>query len=197
MRRSKAFTLVEVLIYGIILVVAGSAVIGLMISLRKTQVQITGGPTAHAHAQDAVAAVAAFVRRAPLCLTTAGCSGVINSAFKSASSDSLSVYTSSAGTTATFTNENGALNRAQGTSKVAIIPNSLTIKFEYLLSPEYTYTMAASTDSLKWLNEVPAESLQSVVAVRITATISRDDLSSVQSSIVRLRNSPKKVFGTS
>ena len=164
--------------------------------MRKTQALVTGQPTAHAQTQDAIAAVAAFVRRAPLCSTAFGCKANIDSAFESAARDSMTLYNTGAGGTVTFSNGDGALYRTQGTNRVAIIPDSLTMKFQYLLSPSLTYTMNSSTESLVWLDAVPSESLAAIVAVKITASIERDAVSSVQSSVVRLRNSPKKVFTT-
>jgi hypothetical protein len=57
--------------------------------------------------------------------------------------------------------------------------------------------MGGSTESGPWQDSVNVADLKAVVGVRITATVTRDNAKSVQTSIVRLRNSPKKVFTTS
>jgi type II secretory pathway pseudopilin PulG len=196
MRRNRGFTLVELLIYGTILAIASGSILSILITLRKTQTQVTTQPTVQAQAQDALSAVAAFVRRAPICTKFLGCTENVDSAFRSASATSLSVYTSAAGASATFSTVNGALMRTQGTTSVAIVPSDVTMRYQYVLSPSLDYTMNASSDAYVWLDTVPATSLPAIVAVKITATVTRDDVSSIQSSIVRLRNSPKKVYST-
>jgi type II secretory pathway pseudopilin PulG len=193
----RGFTLVEVLVYGVVLAVASSSLMYLMITLVKTQTQTTAIPTAQAQAQDAIAGIAAFLRRAPLCAAESGCTGVVDSAFKTADPTTVTVYSSPQGDTVTFSNTGGALVRTSGGTSVDLIGDSLTLKLEYLLSPELTYTMA-SQDTYTWLNTVTtAANMKAIVAVKITATVERDGATSVQTSIVRLRNSPKKVFTTS
>jgi type II secretory pathway component PulJ len=197
LRRRSGFTLIELLVYGIILAIASSTVLALVISIGRTQSQVTAQPTVQAQAQDALTAVAAYLRRAPLCDAEAGCTDVVDSAFKTANNTSLDVYTSSAGSSANFSNTNGALIRTQGAKTATIIPDSLTIRFQYVLSPSLAYTMGGTTDSLAWQDSVAREELKAIVAVKITATVARDNVISAQSSVVRLRNSPKKVFTTS
>ncbi len=196
-RRSRGFTLVELLIYAILLVIAAGTLTSIIITLVKTQTQITAQPAAQAQAQDAIGAVAAFVRRAPLCSASSNCSGYIDSAFASATSTSLSVYTGAAGSTATFTNSNGVLYRTRGSTQVAIVPDSVTVRYKYLLTPTLTYTMASGSTPFVWVDTVTGNDLKSILAVQITASVTREGITIVQSSLVRTRNSPKKNYTTS
>jgi hypothetical protein len=185
------------LVYGLILAAVSSTVLALVITMGRTQAQVTEEPTVQALAQDAITAVASYVRRAPLCDSAQGCTGVIDSAFQSAGPTTLAVYTTGSGTVATFSNRDGTLTRTIGSSTRTITPDSLVMKFEYVLSPSLAYTMGGSTESVPWQDSVNVADLKAVVGVRITATVTRDNAKSVQTSIVRLRNSPKKVFTTS
>jgi hypothetical protein len=187
---------VELLVYGVILAIASGSILTVMITLGKTQAQVTAQPAVQAQAQDALSAVAAFVRRAPLCSKSLGCTDNPDSAFQTATGTSLTVYTGATGSTASFTNTDGALYRTQGDTKVAIVPDGVTMRYQYMLSPGLAYTMV-SPDSYVWLDSVTGEELKAVVAVKITATVQRDNVQSVQSSVVRLRNSPKKLYSTS
>jgi type II secretory pathway pseudopilin PulG len=196
MIRRRGFTLVEVLVYGIILMIASGTVISVMLSLGKTQSEATAYPTAQSQAQDALTSVAAYLRRAPLCDQTLGCSGVLDSAVSKATSNALTIYTSATGGTASFTTSNGALLRAESSGTATIVPDSLTMRYQYMLSSERSYTFTANAEAYTWLDSLSNAEMPSLVAVKITATIVRDGLTSTQSSIVRLRNSPKKTFGT-
>ncbi|HSI72112.1 MAG TPA: type II secretion system protein [Fimbriimonas sp.] len=193
----RGFTLLELLVYGIILAVASTTVLALVITMGRTQAQATEEPAVQALTQDAITAVAAYVRRAPLCNADEGCTALADSAFQSADSTSLAVFSTSTGTVASFVCRDGALTRTIGRNAIVIIPDSLTMKFQYVLSPSLAYTMGGSTDTLAWQDSVTGSDLKAIMAVKITATVTRDYAKSVQTSIVRLRNSPKKVFTTS
>jgi len=195
--RRRAFTLIELLVYGMILSVMTGSLLAVTISLTKTQQAVTSIPAALADALAATEEVAAYLRRASLCDSSAGCTGTPDSAFVKAESNAVAVFTTTAGANATFTNSNGSLIRTQNGAQATVVGDSVKMSYEYLLSTGLDYTIETSPELMTWYTSVSSSSLPAIIAVRVTATVTRDNVTSVQSTVVRLRNSPKKNYSTS
>lgn len=191
MKRSGV-TLIELLVACVILGFVGAGFMQLSSSVNKANGFSTTMPNVQEDAIRVVNLIAADVRRAPLCSASSGC--VTDAALHTGTANSLTVYTTSAGAQRTFSLNSGSFQAVNGSSSTAAttIPDVNSLSFSYCVNSGLSYNMTSSPDSATWVSSVSGSDLKGLIAVRVTATVSRGGLTGNYSTVVRLRNSPKK-----
>lgn len=190
MNKLRGLSLIELLVTVAILAILSSVAFQGFLSLGAAQKTATNLPPVQEDALRLVTLVADDVKDAVLCTATTGCT--TDSAVHSAAANSMAVYMASSGTIRTFKLTGTDFQRLEGSSTTAslTIPNVSSLVFKYYTITGATYNSTSSPTT--WSNSVTGAALKEIAGVRITATITRDGLTSTQTTDVRLRNSPKK-----
>jgi prepilin-type N-terminal cleavage/methylation domain-containing protein len=196
-------TLIELMVATIVLGLVMSGLLQLVIGIYNAQKAVTNLPDVQWAAEDAVKRIAADLRRAPLCNVASGCteSGQIeDAALREAAADSLSVYTQPGGKYHRYAINSGALERTvSGSTPVTttVTDATVTLALQYMKNAAngsgYYYQSSTDPDSATWVTSLPnASDLKACAAVKLTASVTRAGYTGSYSTIVRLRNSPKK-----
>ncbi len=105
------------------------------------------------------------------------------------------VYSSANRTRRSYEIKNGNFEVEGDRSNSALdaVADVSTLKFRYFKSADLAYNKTDTPDDASWVSSVTGSDLKSITAVKVTATVTRGGLSGTYTTIVRMRNSPKKV----
>jgi len=191
MRTRRGLSFVEVLCVTLVLSVLAGGLLQMFSSLFKVNMMATNIPSSQADAMAAVNTVGAAIRRAPLCTAVSGC--VTDSSVHAASANSVTVYVDAAGTQATYSVTSGALTKVQGSTTTTLVSSGVTdFTIWYCINPDGNYNSTSTPDTIGWSTSVTGADLKKIVAMKVSATITRGSNFKTYSSVIRLRNSPKK-----
>lgn len=137
------------------------------------------------------------LRMASMCDSGQGCTGVSNSALDSGSASDLTYYSSASGAKVRYHVSGTTLVRTVGTSNTNALVNVDSLTFTYYVcalnvdgtAPAYNSATLTPTANP---NAPTSAELPSLGAVRITASTSTEGRTLQYSTLVRLRNSPKR-----
>ena len=192
-RFKRGITLTEVMVVGSIGLAVTAGAIQMFISMNSANKFTMNMPQVQSDATDIVKMIAASLREAPLCDTTAGCVGTADAAVLTASSTGITIYKTAAGATIQYSLSGGALRKTENSVTTTLYPATVTLNMSYLYSPGALYSMSQDPNTLSWQNQaVNASDRINLIAARITATVTRNGLTGSYSTTIRLRNSPKK-----
>lgn len=189
-------TLIEILVSGVILGVLLTLFITLFGSMFKAQAFTSTMPSVQADTADTLNALAQALRRAPICESSAGCTGLSGSAFDVASANTFTLYRTAAGPADQFTVVNGRLRTSSTVTQGSGLTGSsgtLTLSFAYLTNAGGAYLATGDPAAATWVTSVTGAARANISAVRITVQHGGGGLVGTYSTIVRLRNSPKKL----
>lgn len=191
MKNRKAFSLIEALVTMLVLGIVMGGLLQLAVSVNRTNTATVSNPVAQDEAVRVVNLLANEIRNSRMCTATTGC--VKDSAVATAAGKEIMIYTSSAGAKRRYLLEDDSLKRFTGdaTSPDQVIPNVVNLDLKYTLSTSYNATTLA--DISGWGSLYTAASLPQIIAARVEATVKVGGRMATYSTIVRLRNSPKKV----
>jgi hypothetical protein len=160
------------------------------VSVNKTNTLTVNIPAAQDEAARVVNLLADEIRNAQICTASVGC--VANSAIGMATAKEITFYRDSTGAARRYRQENGELRRFTGTSTTPdrVIPNVTNLDLKYFLSTSYNAASHGTPES--WGGLVTGSTLAQIAAVRIEATVRVGGQNATYSTVVRLRNSPKK-----
>jgi Tfp pilus assembly protein PilW len=191
MRRRQGYSLVQLVIAILVMTVLAGGILQMFSSLFKVNMMATNIPANQADAMAAINLVGAGIRKAPLCGAASGC--VLDSAIHSATANAVTVYADAAGTQATYSVQSGALVKVQGSTTTTYVASGVTgFSIWYCVNPDGAYNSTNTPDTIGWSTSVTGNDLKKIVAVKLSATITRGSTNKTYSSVIRLRNSPKK-----
>jgi type II secretory pathway component PulJ len=184
MRTRRGVTLIEVMVVGIVMFVIAGGLLQVFTSVHAAHQSSQAIPDVQQQVTALVNELAAAIRQAQICPTGAAC--VADAAVSSAGTNSISLYsycTSAGCETILYEDIGGQIMKVWESED--IIAHNTNIQFQYYTSPEYT-----STSSTFEPVENPA--LAEIIAVEVSATTSRDGITATYTTVVRLRNAPRK-----
>ena len=190
--KRKGLTLIELMVAIAILGFVAAGFMQMSTSIQRANAFSTAMPTVQEDAIRVVNLIAADVRRAPLCTASSGCTQ--DAAVHSGTNSSITVYSNSSGAQRLFSRSGNTFQVVNGTSSPATTILDVTgLEFSYCVNSGLQYNMTSSPDSATWVTSLSGSNdLKGLIAVKITATVSRNGLTGSYSTVVRLRNSPKK-----
>jgi Tfp pilus assembly protein PilW len=190
---TRGASLMEVMVIGSIGLAVMAGAVQMFISMNSANKFSMSMPQVQSDATEIVKMIAASLREAPLCDPTAGCVGTANAAVLTASSTGITIYKTAAGATIQYSLSGGALRKTENSVTTTLYPATVTLNMSYLYSPGALYSMTADPSTLSWANQaVNASDRINLIAAKISATVTRNGVTSTYSTIIRLRNSPKK-----
>lgn len=184
--RRRGLTLVELLIAGLLITVAGGALVGIFGMSFRVHDVVIGQNIAYSEARKGVDLMADHIRNAQLNKNTG--SGVLNSVLHSGSLNDITYYTDEAGTQIRYRLNGTNLERTDDsvTTVSAADVQSLTLTYYKLTSYNGTWTQTIDP------NAPTAAELPTIGGVEIRVSIAKDGYTTEYKSLVRLRNSPRK-----
>jgi Tfp pilus assembly protein PilW len=179
--------LIEAMVVGVIISVLMGGLIQLAFSMNKANQVVTGMPSVQDDAVRIVNVIAADVKNAVLC---SGGSGLADSAVHEAGSSKIGVYRAVDGKRYTFQFTDGKVVRLVDNGTTPDWSVSGVTGFSLKYGTSSTYNVATLPAS--WATSVTGDTRKQIAAVEITATVMRGGLTGTYTTIVRLRNSPKR-----
>jgi hypothetical protein len=181
--RTRATMLFDLLIGSLVALLVGSVLIQMMTATYTARSVITGQNVSQAEARKPLDVLADHLRNAWLFKDV----NDVYSAIQAANTNDITYYTDSAGNTVRYRLVGTQLRRTAGGVETTVLDGVQSLTF--------TYYRAASYNSASWtVTAAPVASinLPALTAVAINATILLDGYVSSYTSVVRLRNSPRK-----
>ncbi|MBS1702588.1 MAG: hypothetical protein JST12_13055 [Armatimonadetes bacterium] len=182
----RGTSLIQVLAAVVIMSVLSAGVFQAVVNLVKEREFSAKNPTIQEDARQMANLLAGAFRRSSLCTSSdSGCT--LNSAVSSFSASGVTIYTRPSSTLVqtAYGITNGSFTKTVGgTSTTLYTDASLNITYYSSNSYNATSMTATAPGSLSGPN---------LVAVKIQATITRSGFVGTYSTIVRLRNSPKRL----
>lgn len=182
--KCRGHNLVELLV---VLLITGILLAGfqqVFMSMATSSKFTTEMPTIQQGATDAVRILADSLRGATSCIDgDASCT--LGAVLESPAADGVTVYRRAAG---------GALEKhvfavVGGDLVRTVSGNTVTVVKDATLSMVYYRSDSYNSSSLT-VSGTPSSELPNLIAVRITASVSRNGLGSTNTTLIRLRNSP-------
>jgi len=195
MRHRMGITLIGMLVAIVIVGILLLVVLELFVVAHQSYAFSMNKPLVQADAAAAVNEMAKRIRRAEICSSAAG--GIIDSAFAQAEAGRVVFYTDSVGDRLGYEVSNGKLTWSDGTHSGIVVDGKATLSFRYYLTTNSDYHTILPVEEAGWVTTVTGGGLKQIIAVEITLQLSRDDLVDCFHTVVRPRNSPKKVSPTS
>jgi Tfp pilus assembly protein PilW len=187
--RNRGWTAVELLVGMVITSLMLIAMYFLFMAQYNVQ-SVTYDVTASARdARNPLDMIGDHVRMAAMCDSTQGCVGTNNSVIDAASANALTYYTSAAGAKAQYHLSGTTLVRTVGVVNTNALVNVTSLALTYYKSSTYNNANLTTTTTA---NAPTAAELPLLSAIRITASTTTNGRSIHYSTLVRLRNSPKK-----
>lgn len=184
--RSRGLSLVEVLISGILVLVAGGALVGVFgMSFRAHDVVI-GQNIAYSDARKGIDLMADHIRNAQLNKNTG--SGVLNSVLHSGAINDIVYYTDDAGSQVRYGLNGTDLERTDSNGTTVTVGGVQSLTLTYYKLASYNGAWTLTTDA----NAPTAAELPTIGGVEIRVSIAKDGFTTEYKSLVRLRNSPRK-----
>ena len=184
--RHRGLSLVEVLIAGILVLVAGGALVGIFgMSFRAHDVVI-GQNIAYSEARKGIDLMADHIRNAQLNRNTG--SGVLNSVLHSGTINDIVYYADDTGAQVRYRLNGTDLERTYNNVTTVSVGGVQSLTLSYYKLSSYNGTWVPTTDA----NAPTAAELPTIGGVEIRVSIARDGFSTEYKSLVRLRNSPRK-----
>lgn len=190
MRRQAGVSMIESLVTLLVAGVVMGGLVQVAVSVNKTNTLTVSIPAAQDEAARVVNLLADEVRNAQTCGATVGC--VKDAAIGMATSKEITFYRDATGASRRYRQENGELRRFTGTATTPdrVIPNVTNLDLRYFTST--TYNAASHGTPESWGGLITGSSLPQIAAIRIEATVRVGGQNATYSTVVRLRNSPKK-----
>jgi hypothetical protein len=183
MRRGA--TLLEVLVVAVLGSVIMGGLLQAVIGLWNSYGFTTGVAAAQRDATEIASQIAAEVRKAAPCVPKSGCGGTRGLVVTFASSTRIGFYSTPSGSTTQYFSQNGNVYRESG-GLTNVMEENAGISLQYYQSSSY------NVDGLATFTPT-AQSYANVVAVQITATVTRNGVTGSDTALVRLRNGPIKL----
>ncbi len=191
MNKRSGISLIEALVTCLLLGVVMGGMFQLVVSVNKANTFTVTMPVVQDEATRIVNLIASDLATAPLCTASSGCT--TDSAIHSAAASSVSMYTAASGARRTYTLENGALKRFIGTATTADLTVNDVSAFALKYCSSTDYNMATIPAVSGWPTSITSgANTKQINAISISLTINQGGLKGEYSTIVRLRNSPKK-----
>lgn len=186
--RRRGTTLVELLVALIILMVIGLGAFQFFISSNLAHESVVAGNAAITDARQPVDIVADHLRNAQQYTTDS----ITYSVISAATATSVTYYVDSAGATVNYALSGTTLQRIDATGTTNVLYNVSSLTFTYYLSPTtstyYTDTLTVGDPSLFTVTERAR-----IAEIKIAGSVTVDGYPRSFSTVVRLRNSPRKV----
>lgn len=187
MNRRSGVTLIELLVGIVITLFLGSVFWGLLTVSYAVNSNVIGENLVSAEARKAVEIIASHLTNAQL--NTSAVNGTLNSAIHAASETSVTYYADATGTDTVRYRLNGTnLQRTDGGGDTVVAQDIQSISLNYFKASAYNSAWAPT----KTPTAPEAAELPELVGVQIKVVVTRDGYSADYTSVVRLRNSPKK-----
>jgi|GEM_PF-5557183 len=188
MNRRRGWTAIEAIVGLLCTAVLLTALYSLLGALNVVQT-VTADMTASTRdARNALDTMADHLRTSQLC-TASGGSLVTNASIGSGATNDVTYYSDSSGTTVRYFLSGTNLQRTAGGTTTTALTNVTSLSYTYYTSSTYNSTSLTATAN----SHAPtAAELPQLAAIGITASTTTDGRTVQYSSIVRLRNSPKR-----
>ncbi|HRK21932.1 MAG TPA: prepilin-type N-terminal cleavage/methylation domain-containing protein [Fimbriimonadaceae bacterium] len=185
--RQRGVTLVELMVGIVITLFLGSVFWGIMTISYGVNDNVVGANLVRAEARKAVEILASHLTNAQL--NTSTVNGVLNSAIHAASASDITYYTDNTGTdTVRYRYSNGTLLRTDSGGDTTVATDIQSVSLKYFKATAYNSAWAPT----KTADAPEAGELPQLAGVEIKIVVTRDGRSADYTSVVRLRNSPKK-----
>ncbi len=187
MNRRRGMTIMEMMVGLFLLSLVMAGLLQAFITMQSGFGFATSHSGANSDASELATRIAADLRRAALCTAKAGCGGVSMTAVDHAKADDIKIYQTSRGDTVRYFVQNGQVYSDKGAGASVLSANS-NLQFAFYQSSSYNSTGLSSF-------RPEGEECRGIIAVDITATVKRGNVTGSSTTTVRLRNSPQKVGG--
>jgi len=183
--KARGVVLFELLVGALIALLLGSVLLQVFASTFTARSAITGQNVAATSSRQPLDWLADHLRNAWLYNN-----GTEYKVFSAATGNDLSYYINNNGDSIRYYLSNGELRRVEGGNTTVEALNITSLTFTYYKSAEYNSAAAITTaDS----HAPTAAELPLLSAVHIAATMNVDGFQSYYETLVRLRNSPRKL----
>lgn len=184
--RKSGVTLIELMVGIVITLFLGSVFWGLLTVSYAVNSNVVGENLVSGEARKAVEIMASHLTNAQLNTSTSA--GVPDSAIDAATGTDITYYTDNTGTDTVRYRQNGTdLLRTDNTGDTVVAQNIQSLSLKYFKATAYNSAWTTTKDVLPEASELPQ-----LVGVEIKVVVTRDGYSADYTSVVRLRNSPKK-----
>ena len=184
----RGYTLIELLTALVILGVLLAGLLQVITSMESANTFTSRMPTVQQDAVDVVRKLAESLRGATICTSgDSGCS--LNAAMEAPSGSAITIYRRASNGTlslVTYRIQNGNFERVVNSAATTLVENA-SLSLVYYRSDGY------NSNSLD-VSDDPGSELSAIIAVGITATVTRNGLTGTYTTLIRLRNSPVKLF---
>lgn len=185
--RRAGVTLVELMVGIVITLFLGSVFWGIMTISYSVNYNVVGKNMVSADARRAVELLASHLTNAQLNKSTS--TGVLNSAIHAAAATDITYYTDATGAdTVRYRLSGTNLLRTDSGGDSVAATHIQSISLKYFKATAYNSAWVPTTDPVA----PTAAELVQLAGIEVKVTVTRDGYSADYTSMVRLRNSPKK-----
>jgi prepilin-type N-terminal cleavage/methylation domain-containing protein len=186
--KTRGFTLIESMVASIILILVGLGMYAAFFDTAMSRESIMYANNATTNGREPIDVVADHLRNAQQYTAD----NVTYTCISAAGASSVTYYTDSAGSTITYYLESGSLKSDQGGTVKTVVTGLSTLTFTYYLAAStssYYSTSLAATDP----STFGATERARIAAILISGSVAVNGYPRSFSTMVRLRNSPRKV----